>query len=112
MATTTIPAPAHRGDNPLPRRLFSREMAAALASQTVGLDAAALGGVSHSPLIHPSCSKRWSAGNSDPGLDLERPLAWSENTLGDRGAMERLQFERPEDEQIQRALTSDATGSA
>jgi hypothetical protein len=37
-------------------------------------------------------------------LDLERPSRCLKDALGDCGAMEWLQFERPEDEQVQGAL--------
>ena len=38
------------------------------------------------------------------GFDLERSSGRLENALGDGGAMERLEFERPQDEQIQSAF--------
>ena len=110
MTTTTIQHQAHRGDDALPRRLFSRQMAASLARQTVGLDAAALRRRFPLPLDPSVLFQAMERGKQRSRLDLERPSRGLEDALGDRGAMERLQFERPEDEQVQGALDERGDG--
>ena len=79
-------------------------MATSLTSQMVGLDAAALRRrlpLSFDPSI---LFQAVEGGEQRSRLDLERPSRGLKNALGDSGAMERLQFERAEDEQVQGAL--------
>ena len=58
----------------------------------------------HSPLTHPSASSRWSAGKSDPALISKVPRVTCLMRSAIADAVLRTERERPEDEQIERAL--------
>ena len=85
-------------------------MAASGASQTVGLDAVARRQRFPFALDPSVLFQAVERGKQRSGLDLERPARRLKDALGDSGAMERLQFERPENQQVQSALDERGDG--
>ena len=79
-------------------------MASSLAREPVRLDAAALRRRLPLALEQAVLLQAVECGKERSGFDLKRSSRRLKNALGNRGAVERLQFERPEDEQVEGAL--------
>ena len=85
-------------------------MPAAPTGQTVRLDAAAAGRHFPVPFDPAVLLQPMKRGKERSRLHLKRAFRRLEDALGDGGAVERLQFERAKDQQIQRALDERGDG--
>jgi len=85
-------------------------MAASFASETVGLDAPSLRRHLPLPFDPAVLLQPVQRGKQRSRLDVKRSSRCLEDAFGDSSAVERLQFERPQDEQIERTLDERRNG--